>query len=101
MTGITYVTDDTGRHVGLPQQSPSIRENKIGSGLLVYRTDESGRRTEIDMRNLSVGGRPCRDLTQAELFRALKHIVPDVRVDDGHQMLTEKLAACLAAEGNR
>jgi hypothetical protein len=92
---ITYAVDETGRKIGIPPQTAAPAKH-VGSGPVIERVDENGKRTQIDLRNLSVGDRKCADMTQAELHRLLKHLVPDVRVDDGHQVLCEKLAAYMA-----
>jgi hypothetical protein len=68
----------------------------MSAGLIIQRIGADGRRTEIDLRGLSIGDRLCRDMPQHELYRALRHLVPDVRVDDGHQALCEKLATYMA-----
>jgi hypothetical protein len=58
---------------------------------LIISTGQGARRSEYDLAKVGVGGRLARDLTQAQLFRALKGTVLGIDSSRGHQRLCEAL----------
>lgn len=63
------------------------------SGLIIHHVDEAGIRTEMDLRNLTIGDRKCADMLQHELFRALKHLVPGIDATMGRQELMSRMCS--------
>jgi hypothetical protein len=46
--------------------------------------------------NLSIGDRPCSEMSQCELFRAMLYLVPNISAEMGHQELMQRMAAHFA-----
>ena len=67
-------------------------------GILIHRKTPSGRSITYDLSRLTIGDRPCADMSQAELFRSLNALaVPGV--DDntmGKQAMLQLWAEHLA-----
>jgi hypothetical protein len=63
----------------------------IMNGIRITRVDEKGRKTELNLGGLTIGDRRCRDMSQIELFRAMRNLVPGIDATMGHQALMERL----------
>jgi hypothetical protein len=42
--------------------------------------------------NLDIGGRPCSEMSQAELFRAMRFLVPGIDATMGHGELMQRMS---------
>jgi hypothetical protein len=49
--------------------------------------------SERDLNSLSIGDKRCADMAQAELFRAIRNLVPGLESTMGKQELLERLCA--------
>jgi hypothetical protein len=65
-------------------------------GLYFTTIPTEDKRVEFDLHRLQVAGKYCRDLSQAELYRALRGIVPGISACDGHQSLCQQYAEWMA-----
>jgi hypothetical protein len=69
------------------------------SRLWITRISDDGSRTQYDLGNITIGSQRASDLSQAQLYRVMRPLVPEGFIDPtmGHQMLLQKWADHLAS----